>query len=134
MTRKPLAILIDNENIPAHPSPLKVGDCVLVTGLLYLTNSRGGTEMLRDANIPCTVTKAFWDYETGWIYHGTPTETSDVERLRALGTSEFGPDWQRKNHPNDAAGLAHAVKALAEFDPTKVVFWEHDIKKNGDRL
>lgn len=120
---------VRNAQTPAYSSPLKVGDRAMVTGLLCLTNSLGGTAMVENANMPCTVTKAFWDYETGWRFHGTPTEASDVERLRAVGTTEIGPDWYRKNMPNDSTGLALAVKSLEEFDPTKVFFSEHDIKK-----
>lgn len=84
--------------------------------------------MVRNANIMCLVTKAFWDYETGWRYHGTPVEASDVEKLRVIGTTKYTPDWYRENRPGDDDGLRNAETGLRNYNPAKVFFSEHDVK------
>lgn len=117
---------------PAYASPLNVGDTVLVTGTICIKNSSGGTEMIRDANIVCVVTKGFWDYEAGWRFHGKVPAEADVAVLQASGLTEYGPDWYRANRPDDAAGLAKSEKALAAFDPSKVYFSEHEITLNPE--
>lgn len=120
---------------PAYKCPVSVGDRVQVSGKVCLTSSAGGTKVIDNANIECAVTKAFWDWETGWRFWGSPADATDLAMLRECGTSEIGPDWYRANRPDDAAGLARAEAAVAAFDPSKVYFSEHDIAaRPGIRL
>lgn len=117
---------------PSRSAPFDVGDAVFVHGLLAFRSTAGGTETLqlsRNRPIRCRVTKSWWDYETGWRYHGEPLDEEGVERIRRKGTVDIGPDWYRENRPDDKEGLAQAEAALAAFDPRRVFFSEWDAAK-----
>ncbi|MCZ7861043.1 hypothetical protein O9X98_06455 [Agrobacterium salinitolerans] len=121
-------ILIDDET-PEYPSPAEVGEAVVVTGTLCNTNSAGGTTILKHDGVRCVVTKAFWDYETGWHYHGRVEGEADVEAFRAQSTSVFTPGHFKEKFPNNPNLYEEAVKACETFDPGYVYFSEHDFAR-----
>lgn len=111
----------------AYECPIAVGDEVLVTGTLAVTNSSGGTTIVEHAGTTCRVTKTMWDYECGWRFHGVPVDVEAVREIRRQAVTGYDPDWYRVNRPGDAQSLAHAEAAQAAFDPSKVFFSEHDV-------
>lgn len=126
-------LIIDEPTEPDYPAPFAVGDEVDVSGTLATTNSAGGTEIIRHSGVRCRITKAWWDYETGWRYRGTPLDPKDVSEIRQQATSEYGPAWYRKNRPEDLEGLRRSIEAERAFDPSNVGFSEHDIARPGPR-
>ncbi|AOG03395.1 hypothetical protein [Bosea sp. RAC05] len=116
-----------NPDVPSYPSPLEVGDEALVTGTLCVTNSSGGTTIIRHAGMTCRVTKSFWDYECGWRFHGTPVNQGDVGELRRQGTTGIDPEVYRERYPNNPDLHTSAVEAARTFDPGRVFFSEHDV-------
>lgn len=112
---------------PEYESPADVGDSVLVTGTLCTNNSVGGTEILEHEETTCVVTKKFWDYETGWRYHGRVVDDASIESFRAQSTSEFTPDDYREKYPDQLHLYESAKAALEKFDPSYVYFSEHDL-------
>ncbi len=73
----PARVIIETWDHPAgdepdYPSPYvanpQTGDMVLVSGYAY-TNESGGTA-LHKGTAKVKLTKGWWDYETGWRYHG----------------------------------------------------------------
>jgi len=112
---------------PDYPAPCRVGETVLVTGTLCSTNSVGGTEMLQHGGTECVVRKAFWDYETGWRFHGRVVDEAATEEFRRQATCEFTPDHYREKYPTQPQ-LYERVKAAHDaFDPGYVFFSEHDL-------
>ncbi|MBY3433616.1 hypothetical protein HFN89_05585 [Rhizobium laguerreae] len=124
-------ILIDDDQPPEYPSPAEVGESVLVTGTLCTSNTSGGTEILKHNGTPCVVTKAFWDYETGWRYHGRVEDAAALEVFRAQATTAFTPEHYLKEYPNNPDLYERAKKAAKDFDPGHVYFSEHDLDKRS---
>jgi len=112
---------------PEYPSPYAVGETVSVAGTLVTNSSVGGTVLLEHDGVECTITKAFWDYEVGWRYHGTVIDRELVEAFRVQATSEFTPEDYREKYPNNPDLYESAVAAAAKFDPSYVYFCEHDV-------
>ena len=115
-----------NEFTPAYESPVEVSDEVLVTGTVCATNDVGGTCILKHDGLSCRVTKKFWDYETGWRYHGVALDESAVAEIRRQATTEFTPAHYREKYPDASELIESAERAFAAFDPSKVYFSEHD--------
>lgn len=113
--------------MPDYPSPVEVGDTVTVHGTLCTNNSVGGTEILEHDGIECRVTKAFWDYETGWRFHGRVVDPAAVEDFRVQATSEFTPEFYREKYPNQPEHYERVKVAFENFDPGHVYFSEHDL-------
>jgi hypothetical protein len=124
-------ILIDDDQPPEYPSPAEVGKAVMVAGTLCTNNSSGGTEILKHNGTQCIVTKAFWDYETGWRYHGHVEDTAAIEAFREQATTGLTPESYREKYPNNPDLYERAKKAAKEFDPGYVYFSEHDLDKRG---
>lgn len=122
-------ILVEDDDTPEYPNPAEVGASVLVTGTLCTNNSVGGTEVLKHSGTQCTVTKAFWDYETGWRYHGRVEDAASIEEFRKQSTSEFTPEYYREKHPENPSLYERVLKASERFDPGYVYFSEHDFEK-----
>lgn len=112
---------------PEYPSPIKDGDVVTVHGTLCNTNSSGGTTILKHDGVECRVTKSFWDYETGWGYHGRVVDRASIEDFRAQSLTEFDPEYYRATYPNQPEHYERAKAAHEGFDPGYVYFSEHDL-------
>jgi len=123
-------IPVEDDDTPDYPSPVAVGDTVTVSGTLTTRNSVGGTETLEHAGTECTVTKAFWDYEAGWRYHGRVADTAATEEFRRQATCEFTPESYRELYPNQPHLYERAKSALEKFDPGYVFFSEHDLARD----
>ncbi|MCS4089264.1 hypothetical protein [Rhizobium sp. BK176] len=124
-------ILIDDNQPTEYPSPAALGESVLVTGTLCTNNTSGGTAILEHAGTQCVVTKAFWDYETGWRYHGRVDDAAALDAFREQATTRFTPESYREKYPNNPDLYERAKKAADEFDPGYVYFSEHDLAKRG---
>lgn len=124
-------ILIDDNQPPEYPSPAELGESVLVTGTLCTNNTSGGTEILKHNGTQCVVTKAFWDYETGWRYHGRVEDAAALKTFREQATTGFTPDHYREKYPNNPDLYERAKKASEDFDPGYVYFSEHDLDKRS---
>lgn len=64
------------EDFPDYDNPFPVGKVVNLTHHEY-DNKFGGTEL--GGPIRAKITKAFWDYETGWNYKGIPTRSKSIK-------------------------------------------------------
>ena len=60
----------------------EVDDRVKIKGYCY-SNKHGGTEIVEDEIIECTITKAWHDYECGWRYWATPSDPYLLSRKDA---------------------------------------------------
>lgn len=99
----------DDPHTPAYESPLGVGSTASVTGLIAANNAAGGTVIVTDgipSGVALRVTKAFWDYETGWRYHGVAADQAAESLLSQKG----------------------AVPRAGETE-AKAYFSEHDIRR-----
>jgi hypothetical protein len=124
-----IIIVDDDHEEPEYPSPVAVGDTVTI-GRVSATNDVGGTLLLDDMkDVEAVVTKAFWDYECGWRYHGKLVNEADVEAVRASGTTEWTPEHYKEKFPGIPDLVESVTKAKAEFDPSKVYFSEHELPK-----
>jgi hypothetical protein len=116
---------------PSYDSPASVGDLVILAASATVCTSydSGGTCILDldGKELEVTVTKAFWDYETGWRFHGR-AEGPIVEEFRRQATSGYTPEHYRKEFANAPELAADAERAFREFDPAKVYFSEFDLK------
>lgn len=116
------------EDTPSYPSPCNIGDEVTVSGTLCVTNSVGGTTILEhDGTVTVKVTKAFWDYETGWRFHGKVAPGPVVDEFRRQATSRYTAEDYRRMYPGNPELATTAEKAAHDFDPSKLYFSEHDI-------
>lgn len=120
-------IIEDDFEEPEYPSPAEVGDTVTVTGTLTTVNSSGGTESLKHDGVECVVTKAFWDYEAGWRFHGRVVDEAKLEDFRAQATSEYTPDYWKEKYPDQPHHYERSKAALESFDPGYVYFSEHSL-------
>jgi hypothetical protein len=121
---------------PEYPSPISDGNVVTVHGTLCNTNSCGGTTILKHDGVECQVTKSFWDYETGWGYHGRVVDPDLVEDFRAQSWSDLDPEYYREKYPNQPEHYEGVKAAHEKFDPGYVYFSEHDLAprpKYGNR-
>ncbi len=82
---------------PTHDQPVQVGEVVDVVGLICNRNDVGGTTILENPGVECRVEKAFWDYETGWRFHGRVIDEKVVENFRKQATTGFTPSTIRRN-------------------------------------
>jgi len=112
---------------PDYESPHQVGDEVLVTGILTVKNSVGGTESIDHDGVVCKIEKAFWDYETGWRYNGRILSEADIGRARKQSLSSYDAEHYRREYPDQPHLAESAERAAAEYDPSKAYFCEHDI-------
>ena len=112
---------------PSYQNPVEVGQEIVVTGTLAVTNSAGGTTIVKHDGILCRVTKAFWDYECGWRYHGTPVDESDLTEIRRQGTADIDLESLRLKYPEATELHDRAAAAQRNFDPAKIYFSEHDV-------
>ena len=117
----------EGDDLPEYDSPWAVGDPVNVVGTLAVTNTSGGTAVIRQAGVECEITKSFWDYEVGWSYWGRVPEGAALEAIREQATTQHGPDFYRANYPANPEMAERAEKSIAAFDPSIVFFTEHDI-------
>lgn len=114
---------------PSRPNPYPVGTVVrLKSGAIYFSNDVGGTSFIDQPGVRAEVIHAFWDYETGWRYHGRLLEKSVIERVREEGTSGHTPETYARNCPNRADLFESAKKAMAEFDPSRIFFSEDEVR------
>jgi len=60
----------------------EVGDRVKIKGYSY-DNKHGGTEIVNEEIIDCEIVHAFYDYECGWRYWGTPSDPYLLSRKDA---------------------------------------------------
>ena len=111
----------------AYEPPADVGDAVFVTGMATVVNSTGGTTTLRHDGLACEVTRAWWDYETGWRFAGRISDADAVASAREQSTSAHDADHYRRTFPNNPGLAQRAEKAAAEYDPSVVYFSEHDL-------
>lgn len=121
---------MDHES-PNYDSPAEVGEKVILSasGTVCTHYDSGGTCILRleGSDLEVTVTKAFWDYETGWRFHGR-AEGPIIEEFRRQATSGYTPEHYRKQYANAPELAADTERAFSEFDPAKVYFSEFDLK------
>lgn len=122
-------ILIDDDQTPEYPSPAEVGEVVVVTGTLCNKNDVGGTTILEHDGVSCIVTKSFWDYETGWRFHGRVEDAAAAEVFRQQATTGFKPEEYREKYPANPKLYEDVKKAAEEFDPAYVYFSEHDFAR-----
>jgi hypothetical protein len=114
---------------PAYPSPVAVGETVRVNGTLSTSGSNGGTVILVHATTECVVTKAFWDYETGWRYWGHVDDPATVATFRQQGDSEYTLEHYAEKY-GEASDIYRNVKeGRSKYDPASVRFSEFDIAK-----
>ncbi|MGY3582323.1 hypothetical protein ACVIGB_000753 [Bradyrhizobium sp. USDA 4341] len=120
-----------NHENPSYESPASDGDRVILSssGTVCTSYDSGGTCILDldGEDFEVTVTKAFWDYETGWRFHGR-AEGPIVEEFRRQATSGYTPAHYRKEYANAPELAADAERAFREFDPAKLYFSEFDLK------
>lgn len=120
---------MDHET-PSYESPANVGDRVTLaaSGTVCTSYDSGGTCILNlgGNDLEVTVTKAFWDYETGWRFHGR-AEGPFVEEFRRQATSGYTAEHYRKEYANAPELAADTERAFREFDPAKVYFSEFDL-------
>lgn len=115
------------EDEPDYPAPCNDGDTVLVTGTLCNSNSNGGTTILQHGGTECVVTKSFWDYETGWRFHGRVADEEAADDFRRQSTSEYTPEYYREKYPDQPEHYERVKAANEAFDPGYVYFSEHDL-------
>lgn len=120
-----------SHDTPRYASPAEVGDKIVLaaSGTVCTDYDAGGTCILdlQGSEVEVTVTKAFWDYETGWRFHGR-VEGPIVEDFRRQATSGYNPEHYRKEYPNAPHLAADTERANRAFDPSTVKFSEFDIK------
>jgi hypothetical protein len=110
-----------------YTCPCKEGEEIQVSGTLCVTNDVGGTTILDlPEELTVTVTKAFWDYETGWRFHGRASGPV-LEVIRQQATTGYTADHYREKYPGNPQLAIDAEKAAREFDPSKIYFSEFDI-------
>lgn len=113
---------------PSHPCPLKVGDVVEIPGMICGNYDVGGTVIFEHEEAwQAEVTKAWWDYETGWRFHGRLTDPALVEAVRSQAVTGRTADEYREKYPSAPDLILSTEKALIEFDPTKVYFDEFSL-------
>lgn len=112
---------------PTHDQPVQVGEVVDVVGLICNRNDVGGTTILENPGVECRVEKAFWDYETGWRFHGRVIDDKVVENFRKQAMTGYTPEHYKTQYPANVALYEDALKAQREFDPSYVYFSEHDL-------
>jgi hypothetical protein len=112
---------------PDYASPCEIGDVVMVTGTLCTSYTNGGTAILKHSGTECEVTKSFWDYETGWGFHGRVVDPATVEDFRAQSASSLTAEQFLEKHPNDRKHFEDILKANEKYDPGYVYFSEHDL-------
>lgn len=118
----------DFDEEPEYPSLASVGQRVrLKPGTLYFNNDVGGTSDLAHDGCFVEVTKSFWDYETGWRYHGRILDPALIERVRQAGTTGYTPEHYAEHYPNNPKLAEDARRARDVFDPTRVYFSEHEV-------
>lgn len=67
------------------PAALEIGDVVHVIGRLAGRYPEGGTCVFTaEEAIPCRITKAWEDDETGWRFHGAATTTKGLAFVKAM--------------------------------------------------
>lgn len=120
-------MLITDDMPPEYPSPVEVGETVFVSGTLCNTNTSGGTTILEHSGATCVVTKSFWDYETGWRFHGRVVDEANVQSFREQSTTRFTPEYYKEKYPTSPSLYEDAKKASEAFDPGYVYFSEHDL-------
>jgi hypothetical protein len=118
---------------PPDEPPASGGEVVrIAAGRLSCTNDLGGTTSLR--SLPACdvrIIRGFWDYETGWIFHGQLLEPAMVELARRESTTGLSYDHYRARYP-EAADLHDRVRTgAANFDPSLVYFSEFDLETPG---
>lgn len=107
--------------------PASIGDIVDVIGTVCVTNSVGGTTLLKHGGIRCEIVARFYDEEIGWIYHARVNDESAVEDFRRQSTSQFTPEHYRQNYPHNPQLYEGALKASKAYDPSRIHFTEHDL-------
>lgn len=119
---------VDTEGA-AYPCPIAVNDEIMLTGMIVATNEVGGSVVIDDQTVRVRCTKAFWDYETGWRFHGELLDKADIERVRAQTTeSKFTEAHYREKYPNSPDLWASVAKARAAYNPAKIFFDEDSLQ------
>ncbi len=120
---------------PAYPSPLKVGDEAMVYGTIAVDNDVGGTCLVEHdgSGVAVVVTKAFWDYETGWNFHGTVASKEALDEIRRQATTGYEPEHYRQYEKVNPGIVAQTEEARRAFDPSTLKFSEHDIRPPAPR-
>jgi len=113
--------IIDDTGTPAHRSPAELNDLVVVKKAAA-TNDAGGTCLLvlPPEGLRVRVSKKFWDYETGWLFHGIIVAEADIDTMKKQTTTGFAnvSDMKRSK-----------VGPVGQYDPSKVYFSEHEIDR-----
>lgn len=119
---------------PAYESPLKIGDNATVYGTIAVDYDVGGTCLVEHdgSGVEVKVTTAFWDYETGWIFHGVVSGPV-LDEIRRQATSGFTAEDYRQYEANNPGIVEQTMEALRKFDPSKLKFSEHDLKPPAPR-
>lgn len=115
---------------PSYPSPVNVGDRVVVSGTISIINTSGGTTVLDHDGVECQVTKAFWDYEAGWRYHGRVLNVDATDSFREQGDTGIAPEVYREKYPARLDLYKSALTAAETYDPGYVYFCEFDISRD----
>src|SRR5277367_3738725 len=82
--------IIDDTSTPAHRSPAELNDLVVLKKAAA-TNDVGGTCLLvlPPEGLRVRVSKKFWDYETGWLFHGIIVAEADVDAVKKQTITGF---------------------------------------------